>query len=116
MNVQLACQPSNSLDMNVLDLGFFNAIQSLQHQQRCKNIDELIVAIEKAYADLPREKLNNVFLSWQQCMIEVLKVGGGNNYKVLHMDKGHLEHVGKLPTCLQCNTDVVNATLQALKR
>jgi hypothetical protein len=49
-------------------------------------------------------------------MIEVLKVGGGNNYKVLHMDKGHLEHVGKLPTCLQCNTDVVNATLQALKR
>jgi hypothetical protein len=48
MNVQLACQPSNSLDMNVLDLGFFNAIQSLQHQQRCKNIDELIAATKKA--------------------------------------------------------------------
>jgi hypothetical protein len=27
-----ACQPSNSPDFNVLDLGFFNSIQSLKHQ------------------------------------------------------------------------------------
>lgn len=114
MNVQSACHPSNSPDMNVLDLGFFNAIQLLQHQQRCKNIDELIVVIEKAYANLPHEKLNNVFLSWQPCMIEVLKVGGHNNYKVLHMGKYHLERARKLPTCLECNMNIVDTARQAL--
>jgi hypothetical protein len=33
MNVQLAYQPFNNPDMNVLDLCFFNAIQSLQYQE-----------------------------------------------------------------------------------
>ena len=30
-NISLYCQPPNSPDTNVLDLGFFGAIQSLQH-------------------------------------------------------------------------------------
>jgi hypothetical protein len=34
-------------------------------------------------------------------MIEVLKVGGSNNYKVPHIGKCHLEHAGKLPTYLE---------------
>ena len=114
MNVQLAYHPSNSPDMNILNLDFFNAIQLLQHQQRCKNIDELIATIEKAYTNVPHEKFNNVFLLWQQCMIEVLKVGGSNNYKVPHMGKYHLEHARKLPTCLECNMNIVNTTRQAL--
>lgn len=32
LNIRLTCQPPNSPDMNVLDLGFFRAIQSL-HQE-----------------------------------------------------------------------------------
>ncbi|CAH9102271.1 unnamed protein product [Cuscuta epithymum] len=30
-DIHLTCQPTNSPDLNILDLGFFNAIQSLQH-------------------------------------------------------------------------------------
>ncbi|GJQ84773.1 hypothetical protein Trydic_g21173 [Trypoxylus dichotomus] len=34
--------PPNSPDLNVFDLGVFNAIQSLQHQTSPKTMDELI--------------------------------------------------------------------------
>lgn len=29
-DIRLMCQPPNSLDLNILDLGYFNAIQSLK--------------------------------------------------------------------------------------
>ncbi|GJZ21937.1 hypothetical protein Tco_0558976 [Tanacetum coccineum] len=32
-DIQLRFQPANSPDLNVLDLGFFRAIQSLQEQE-----------------------------------------------------------------------------------
>ncbi|GMJ01565.1 hypothetical protein HRI_003825700 [Hibiscus trionum] len=41
-NFQLFFQPPNSPDLNVLDLGYFRAIQSLQHQESPTNIDELV--------------------------------------------------------------------------
>lgn len=44
-NISLVQQPPNSPDLNVNDLGFFRAIQSLQQQQACKNADELIAAV-----------------------------------------------------------------------
>jgi hypothetical protein len=66
--------------MNVLDLGFFAAIQALQHQQAPRTIDDLILAVEKAFDELTSKKLNNVFLSLQQCITETMKVIGGNNY------------------------------------
>ena len=44
--------------MNVLDLGLFRAIQSLQHQQSTAGIDELISATVKAFEDLEPEKLS----------------------------------------------------------
>ncbi|GJQ67041.1 hypothetical protein Trydic_g21946 [Trypoxylus dichotomus] len=39
-------QPPNSPDWNVLDLGVFNAIQSLQHQTPSKTLDQLIDCVE----------------------------------------------------------------------
>ncbi|KAK8636943.1 hypothetical protein V6N13_064376 [Hibiscus sabdariffa] len=41
-NFQLFFQPPNSPDLNVLDLGYFRAIQSLQHQESPTTIDELV--------------------------------------------------------------------------
>ena len=80
-------QPPNSPDMNILDLGFSRAIQSLQHQQSMAGIDELISATVKAFEDLEPEKLSNIFLTWQQCMIEVIKHDGANKYKVPYMGR-----------------------------
>lgn len=51
-DIRLSCQPPSSLDLNVLDLGFFSAIQSLQYQEAPKTIDELVVALEKSFDEL----------------------------------------------------------------
>jgi hypothetical protein len=54
-NIDIVNQPPNSPDLNVLDLGFFNAIQTLQHEKAPTNIDELVTAVEEAYWDQEAE-------------------------------------------------------------
>ncbi|KAF0683350.1 Aste57867_24606 [Aphanomyces stellatus] len=47
----LAPQPPNSSDINILDLGFFAAIQSLQHRSSAKTIDELVGNVQRAFVE-----------------------------------------------------------------
>ena len=51
----------------------------------------------------------------QQCMIEIMKVGGGNNYKIPHMGKDHLEKRGRLPISLQCDPALLESAKQLLQ-
>ncbi|KAH9100043.1 hypothetical protein Ae201684P_019046 [Aphanomyces euteiches] len=44
LNIKLVTQPANSPDLNILDLGFFAAIQILQYRKCPKTIDELLDA------------------------------------------------------------------------
>ena len=94
--------------MNVLDLGYFRGIQSLQHQEAPKTIDELILAVEKSFDQLSTESLNNVFLTLQSCMVEVMKNLGENNYKVPHIGKHRLMKDGSLPLQIECEKELVN--------
>ncbi|KAH7852310.1 hypothetical protein Vadar_023215 [Vaccinium darrowii] len=105
-DICLACQPPQSPDMNVLDLGFFRAIQSLQHQEAPTTIDELVYAVEKPFEELSPESLDRIFLTWQACMLEVMKFNGGNNYKLPHMNKSQLTRCGVLPSQLQCEREL----------
>ncbi|XP_021737151.1 uncharacterized protein LOC110703666 [Chenopodium quinoa] len=41
-NIQFVFQPAQSPDLNVLDLGLFRSIQSLQYQSFPKKVDELV--------------------------------------------------------------------------
>lgn len=81
LDIRLCYQPPNTPDMNVLDLGYFRAIQSPQQQQAPSPIEELIKTFEKSFHDLHHDKLNKIFLTLQLCMPETLKVDGCNNYK-----------------------------------
>ena len=76
--------PPNSPDLNVLDLGFFNSIQTLQHEKAATNIDELVAAVEEAYWEQDPETVNNIFLTQQKVMECVMKSEGKNNYKLPH--------------------------------
>ena len=58
-------QPPNSTDVNVLDLGYFNSIQSLQHKKVPRTIDELISAVNESFLELTSESLQNAYLSLQ---------------------------------------------------
>ncbi|XP_065877171.1 uncharacterized protein [Euphorbia lathyris] len=105
-DIRLMCQPPNSPDLNILDLGFFNAIQALQQQERSDNIDELIGAVIKCFEDFSPVKSNHIFLSLQLCMIEIMKAKGSNKYKIPHINKVMLERQGNLPTQLKCDSEL----------
>ncbi|KAH7853670.1 hypothetical protein Vadar_005306 [Vaccinium darrowii] len=116
LDIRLSCQPPNSHDMNVLDLGFFRAIQSLQYQEAPRTIDELVNAVQKSFDEFPSDSLNHVFLTLQSCMVEVMKVYGGNNYKVPHMGKYQLIRRGVLPSQLECGSEIVENALNHLQQ
>jgi hypothetical protein len=46
-DIRLICQPPNSPDFNVLDLGFFRAIQTIQYKKNAKTIQELLPAVQQ---------------------------------------------------------------------
>lgn len=105
-DISFRCQPPNSPDFNVLDLGFFNSIQALQHQNAPKSIDDLIECVHKAFEDLEWTSLDDVFLSLQMAMNSCMKCEGGNQYKLEHMSKKKLRKQGKLLESIVCTTSV----------
>ncbi|GAA0173619.1 hypothetical protein LIER_27198 [Lithospermum erythrorhizon] len=56
LHLQLIYQRPNSPDMNILDLGFFRAIQSLQHKESPKTVEELVQAVVKSFNDTHLER------------------------------------------------------------
>lgn len=115
-DIRMTCQPPNSPDMNILDLGYFRAIQSRYYSTSPSNIDEIIKLVEQTFEEMPRESLNKVFLSLQACMIETLRANGGNNYKQPHMAKDVLINEGALPVCLSVDSEILSKPLLTLNQ
>jgi hypothetical protein len=111
-DIELISQPANSPDLNVLDLGFFNSIQSLQHQYSPRTIDEMIDAVGDSFLRLHYSVLNNNFLTLQTCMEEVILHDGSNNYKIRHMSKQRLEREGRLPLSINCSQEVLDKMIE----
>ena len=99
LNLTVFTQAPNSPDTNILDLGFFRAIQSFNDECPA-NEEELIKSVEKAYGEYPMHKLNHVWLTLQSCLNMIIENDGGNDYKIPHMGKERLERRGLLPTVL----------------
>ncbi|KAF0707394.1 hypothetical protein AaE_013625, partial [Aphanomyces astaci] len=91
IGIEAANQPPNSPDFNVLDLGYFNSIQSLQHQKHSRTIDELIENTESSYDELPMETLSKTFITLQKVMEKTLETFGTNDYKIPHMNKNAIK-------------------------
>lgn len=62
-NIQMTCQPPNSPDLNVLDLGFFAAIQALFQKGTPNNIEQIVAKVDQAFRDYPVERANRIFLT-----------------------------------------------------
>ncbi|KAH9123137.1 hypothetical protein AeMF1_005797 [Aphanomyces euteiches] len=65
-----------------VDLGFFNAIQSLQHQQRCQDLPELICAVQSAFNELSPNTLTKTFMTLQRVMNACIEVSGDSSFKI----------------------------------
>jgi len=83
--------------LNICDLDFFNAIQSLQYDKAPRTIDELITAVETSFQEMSKQKLNDNFLTLQKVMETVIMHKGSNHYQLPHMNKEKLRREGKLP-------------------
>ncbi|WZZ39489.1 hypothetical protein YC2023_035748 [Brassica napus] len=44
-------------------------------------------------------------------MIEIMKIGGGNNYKIPHLKKDTLEREGLLPVQMDCDPNLVEEAM-----
>ena len=99
LNLTVFTQSPNSPDTNILDLGFFRAIQSFNNDCPA-NEEELIKSVEKAYGEYPYRKLNCIWLTLQSCLNMIIENDGGNDYKIPHMRKESLERSGLLPKVL----------------
>jgi len=105
-DIRLMCQPPNSPDLNVLDLGFFAALQALFEKSSPSNIQEIESNVIKAYLEYPVDRSNRVFLTLQGCMIEIMRAKGGQHYAIPHMKKGTLERIHQLPVRLQVDKEI----------
>lgn len=114
-NITLINQPANSPDMNVNDLGFFNMISSLQDTKPAKNVDDLVKNVMTSYEEMTAQKLNHVFLTLQCCFAETLKIKGGNEYKIPHMNKNRLQAMGQLPESIEVEEALVKDTILYLQ-
>ncbi|ETV69565.1 hypothetical protein H257_14801 [Aphanomyces astaci] len=104
--MQVRFQAPNSPDLNVLDLGFFRALQTLQERNYSRNIDDIITATDEAWQDVDMITLNANFLTLQCCMQEIMRVEGDNCYKIPHMKKAKLDAVGMLPEVVCVDRDL----------
>jgi hypothetical protein len=47
LDIRLICQPPNSPDFNILDLGFFRAIQAIQFKKNEKTLEALVTPVQQ---------------------------------------------------------------------
>ena len=78
------------------------------------SLDELINNVQHEYDAYDANKINITFLTLQGCLIEVMKKGGGNDYKIPHMYKDGLERAGNLPNVLDCDHELYESVMQAV--
>ena len=63
-NIRLVCQPASSPNMNILDLGLFSALQSVQFKSFLKDLKDLIKAVNDAYDTLEPKLLNYTWIQY----------------------------------------------------
>ena len=112
LNLTMYTQSSNSPDTNILDLGFFRAIQSFNNDCPA-NEEELIKSVEKAYGEYPMCKLNHIWLTLLSCLNMIIENDGGNDYKIPHMGKKSMKRRGLFPRVLDI-TPTANAWLNPI--
>ncbi|XP_021742724.1 uncharacterized protein LOC110708806 [Chenopodium quinoa] len=86
-NIQFIFQPAQSPETNVLDLGLFSVIQSLQYQSFPRNLDDLIKEVARAFQEFDPTLNKYTWITLQSCLIKILEKQGGNNFTPPHMKK-----------------------------
>ncbi len=103
-NIRLRCQPPNSPDLNVLDLGYLNALQSMQLKEKMKTTEELVKTVIDTYNNMNMETLDDIFVTLQKFMEAILIALGTNRYKKPHLYKWKSKKSGVSIYTLECDS------------
>lgn len=114
--IEMACQPPRSPDLNVLDLGIFNAIQSVQYRWPTNKLDDLVVAVDNAFHSIPAATIDKCFVTLQKVLQCIIASGGGNDYKLPRVSKKHIVRGSATPLALPISKEVVLAGMRALQQ
>ncbi|CAB1108292.1 unnamed protein product [Ectocarpus sp. CCAP 1310/34] len=110
-DIRLINQPSNIPHTNILDLGFFNAIQSLQDRTTPRTVDEFIIEVKRAFEEQSPSTLDKVWESLQAILQEIILAKGDNTIKLPHLKKDKAANSGRsipkeLPLSAEASTVV----------
>jgi hypothetical protein len=78
-------------------------------------MDDIIANVVNKFDEYDSTLLRRVFLTLQNCLIEVMKIRGGNRYKIPHMNKARLEALGILPTRLNYEAQLYHDVIQSME-
>ena len=83
LNAEMITQPANSPDTIVLDLVFW-AVQST-NDEVSEREEQMIEHVKKTFAEYPRHKINQTWLTLMPCLNCIIENLGRNNYKISHL-------------------------------
>ena len=103
-DIRLLNQPANSPDTNILDLGFFNSIQSLQDRTTLNTVDELIVEVKRVFDEQDSATLGRVWTTYQAVLEQIMLAKGDNTFKLPHLHKEtRARRGGSIARALPCS-------------
>ncbi|ETP26386.1 hypothetical protein, variant 3 [Phytophthora nicotianae CJ01A1] len=111
----MVSQPPRPPDMNVLDVGSFHSLQSLQYKTPTFPTDGQIAAVKAAFAKISVYTLDKCFLTLQKLVGKIIACKGGKNYSLPRVRKHHI-HNGVLRMPLPVDVAVVDAGFRQLSQ
>ena len=113
-DIRIRAQPPNSPDFNILDLGFFNALQALQEKRRFENLEEMKRVVEECFEYMNPFKLEKNFYTLMKVMEQTMLCGGDNSFKIKHIAKEKLCANNMLPYSLICSQEALDKANETL--
>lgn len=115
-NIQMQNLPPYSPDFAVMDSALFKSIQAALKAlppsslaASVSGLTELMSSVERGFASLTRDQINDAFLSLQKAMECTMRVQGSNTYELGPTGKEQLQFEGSLPVSILCDPDAMLA-------
>ena len=110
LNITIVQQPPQSPDLNILDLGFFSAMQRRQWAQPTPTtLLQLCDQVLGVFEGMPGPLLERLFITLFGVMNAIVDDDGGNNYRLPHFGKSRiLNQGGALPETIEATPAVVD--------
>ena len=94
-------------DTNILNLGFFNSIQSLQDRTTLNRVDELIVEVKRVFDAQDSATFGRVWTTYQAVLEQMTISKGDNTLKLPHLHKETSARRGaSISRALPCSDEV----------